>query len=424
MQILIIGNGGREHAIAWKVAQSNKINKVWVAPGNAGTALESKCENVAIDSSDIEKLAHFAQQKKIDLTIVGPETPLAFGIVDVFNEAGLNIFGPTKKAAQLESSKAYCKDFMKKYGIPTAQYATFKTKQAALDYLETQTFPVVIKASGLAAGKGVIIAENQQQANDTVISMLEEDSFGNAGHEIVIEEFLSGEELSFIVMADGEHVLPLATSQDHKRRDNGDQGPNTGGMGAYSPFPRMNTELESKIMQQVIQPTIAALRAENAPYTGFLYAGLMITPEGDINVLEFNCRLGDPETQPLLMRLQSDLTDLCFAALKNQLNKVAAKWDPRVALSVVLAAGGYPFNYQKGDVIEGLNHASPDTKIFHAGTTQSNGKIVTNGGRVLAATALGENVQAAQQKAYALAKTITWPHCYYRTDIGYRATNL
>ena len=409
--------------MAWKIAQSTKINKVWIAPGNAGTALESKCENVAINPGDIKKLAHFAQQKKIDLTIVGPEAPLALGVVDVFNQAGLKIFGPTKKAAQLETSKAYCKDFMKKYGIPTAQYATFKAKQAALDYLKTQNFPVVIKASGLAAGKGVIIAENQQQANDTVISMLEEDSFGHAGHEIVIEEFLSGEELSFIVMADGEHVLPLATSQDHKRRDNNDQGPNTGGMGAYSPVPRMNTALEEKIMREVIQPTIAALRAEGSPYTGFLYAGLMITPQDDINVLEFNCRLGDPETQPLLMRLRSDLTELCFAALKGQLNEITAEWDPRVALSVVLAAGGYPFDYQKGDVIKGLNNASPDTKIFHAGTEQRNEQVVTNGGRVLAATALGENVQTAQQKAYALAKTITWPHCYYRTDIGYRATN-
>lgn len=423
MNVLIIGNGGREHALTWKIAQSPAVNNVWVAPGNAGTALEAKTANVPIKPTDIKALIHFAQEKNIDLTLVGPEAPLAAGVVDEFIANKLKCFGPTQHAAQLETSKAYCKHFMRQYDIPTAQYAVFQHKNAALDYLATQTFPLVIKASGLAAGKGVIIATHKEDAQTAITSMLEGNAFGQAGHEIVIEEFLTGEELSFIVMADGEHIIPLASSQDHKRRDNGDHGPNTGGMGAYSPVPRMDAKLQERIMRQVIEPAISALRSQGTPYVGFLYAGLMISPAGDPKVLEFNCRLGDPETQPLMLRLQSDLTPLCLAALDRQLHRVALpQWDPRPALSVVMAAGGYPDAYQKGAVISGLDaNDDPDIKVFHAGTALHGDQIVTQGGRVLAVTALGNNLHNAQRRAYQRARLIHWPNCFYRTDIGYRA---
>lgn len=422
MNILIIGNGGREHAIAWQVAQAPTVDKVWVAPGNAGTATEFKTHNVAISPTDTEALVRFAHDNNIDLTIVGPEAPLAAGVVDAFIKHGLKCFGPTQKAAQLEASKAYCKHFLREHHIPTAQYAVFQDKNDALEYIKTQSFPVVIKASGLAAGKGVIIANDKEEAQAAILSMLEGNAFGNAGHEIVIEEFLTGEELSFIVMADGEHILPLATSQDHKRRDNADQGPNTGGMGAYSPVPRMDEALNTKIMREVIEPTITALRLHGSPYTGFLYAGLMISPKGEPKVLEFNCRLGDPETQPLMMRLKSNLTELCMAALAGQLNQVSVKWDPRPALAVVIASGGYPDAYHKGDIISGLEESNdPDIKVFHAGTALKDQSVVTNGGRVLAVTALGDNLLEAQEKAYQRARLIHWPNCFYRTDIGYRA---
>ncbi|WP_423063527.1 phosphoribosylamine--glycine ligase [Candidiatus Paracoxiella cheracis] len=422
MNILIIGNGGREHAIAWQVAQAPTVEKVWVAPGNAGTATEFKTHNVPISPTDTEALVRFAHDKNIDLTIVGPEAPLATGVVDAFTKHGLKCFGPTQQAAQLETSKAYCKHFLREHHIPTAQYAVFQDKKDALDYIKTQSFPLVIKASGLAAGKGVIIANDKEEAQAAILAMLEGNAFGHAGHEIVIEEFLTGEELSFIVMADGEHILPLATSQDHKRRDDGDQGPNTGGMGAYSPVPRMNEALNTKIMREVIEPTITALRLHGSPYTGFLYAGLMISPNGEPKVLEFNCRLGDPETQPLMMRLKSNLTELCMAALAGQLNQVSVVWDPRPALAVVMASGGYPDAYHKGDIITGLEESGdPDIKVFHAGTAFKDQSVVTSGGRVLAVTALGDNLLEAQEKAYQRARLIHWPNCFYRTDIGYRA---
>lgn len=423
MNVLIVGNGGREHAITWQIAQSPAVKTIWVAPGNAGTACEQKVTNIGIQATDIDSLVHFAKEKNIELTIVGPEAPLAAGIVDTFTKNNLKCFGPTQQAAQLESSKAYCKHFLHKHDIPTAQYAVFQDKNEALDYIDSQNFPLVIKASGLAAGKGVVIADNKETAQKAILSMLEANAFGNAGHEIVIEEFLTGEELSFIVMADGENILPLASSQDHKRRDDGDKGPNTGGMGAYSPVPRMNTDLKDKILKQIIEPTIAALEAQGMPYLGFLYAGLMITPSGDPKVLEFNCRLGDPETQPLMMRLRTNLAELCMAALTRGLNHISVDWDPRPALGVVMASDGYPGNYTKGNVITGLDKTSNDldTKVFHAGTTFKDDCIVTNGGRVLTVTALGDDFHSAQQKAYARANLIHWPNCFYRTDIGYRA---
>lgn len=422
MKVLIIGNGGREHAITWKVAQSPNVNNIWVAPGNAGTALEPKTNNIPIPPTDVNALIHFAKEKNVDLTIVGPEASLAVGIVDVFTKNGLKCFGPTLQAARLETSKAYCKHFMEQHNIPTAHYAAFQNKSEALDYLETQTFPLVIKASGLAAGKGVIVAENKEDAQTAIVSMLKQNAFGHAGHEIIIEEFLTGEELSFIVMSDSKYIIPLASSQDHKRRDDGDRGPNTGGMGAYSPVPRIDVNLKERIMQQIIEPTIAALGAQGTPYIGFLYAGLMISPEGTPKILEFNCRLGDPETQPLMMRLKSDLTELCVAALNQQLNQAMLEWNPRPALAVVMASGGYPGVYQKGNIITGLdiNH-DRDVKIFHAGTTMQGEHVVTNGGRVLTVTALGNNLRDAQQKAYQRVELIRWPNCFYRTDIGFRA---
>lgn len=425
MNILIIGQGGREHALAWKVAQSAQVTQVWVAPGNAGTALENKVKNIPIQANDTEALVKFAKEHAIDLTIVGPEIALAAGVVNAFQKAHLACFGPTAEAAQLEISKIFCKNFLRQYHIPTANYATFTDLNAALAYLQTQSFPLVIKADGLAAGKGVIIAEDHSTAEQAVKSMLESHQFGDAGQAIVIEEFITGEELSYIVMVDGEHILPLASSQDHKRRDNGDLGPNTGGMGAYSPSPLLSSELNQKILSQIIQPTVQALAKRGTPYTGFLYAGLMIDEQLNPKLLEFNCRLGDPETQPLLMRLRSDLVDLCKAALAKKLDLIKAEWDPRPALTIVMASGGYPEAYSNGYVIEGLNRTPPiDCKVFHAGTVLKNNQVITQGGRVLAVTALGETLEKAQSQAYALAKTITWPGCFYRTDIGYRALKL
>lgn len=420
--ILIIGNGGREHALAWKVRQSPQVARVFVAPGNAGTALEKGIENVPIAATDLTQLLDFAKTHHIDLTIVGPEAPLAMGIVDLFSAHDLACFGPTQAAARLESSKVFCKHFMQQNKIPTANYATFINLDAALIYIKECTFPIVIKADGLAAGKGVVIAHNQQEASDAVYNMLSKQSFGKAGECIVIETFISGEEASFIVVADGEFALPLATSQDHKTRDNADLGPNTGGMGAYSPAPIITAELQEKIMHTVIYPTLKALAKDGHPYTGFLYAGLMITPSGEPYVLEFNCRLGDPETQPILMRLQSDLVTLCTAALEKHLNLISLTWDPRPALGVVMTARGYPDVYPQGEVINNLPEQNlPHCKVFHSGTLLENGLVKTKGGRVLCVTALGQTIQDAQNNAYAVAKNIYWENQYYRTDIGYRA---
>lgn len=418
MKILIIGNGGREHALAWKAAQSPLVTQVFVAPGNAGTALEPSVENINIPSTDVATLAQFAEEQAIGLTIVGPEAALAAGIVDYFQNAELPIFGPTQAAAQLESSKKFSKDFMAKHHIPTAQYASFTDNKAAKNYVEQQGVPIVIKADGLAAGKGVVVATSMSQALQAIDAMLQE----KAGERIVIEEFLTGEEASFIVMVDGEHILPLATSQDHKTRDNGDQGPNTGGMGAYSPAPIITPALHELIMKKIIAPTVKGMAASGIPYTGFLYAGLMISSKGEPKVLEFNCRLGDPETQPLMLRLKSDLIELCLLAINKKLNQTQALWDKRAALGVVLATKGYPQQYPTGEIIHGLPAtAASDVKIFHAGTALAQNQIVTAGGRVLCVTALGDNVSQAQMKAYQAAKNIQWNNIYYRTDIGYRA---
>lgn len=418
MKILIIGNGGREHALAWKAAQSPLVTQVYVAPGNAGTALEPDVQNINIASTDIEKLVAFAAKEAIGLTIVGPEAALVAGIVDRFQKAELPIFGPTQAAAQLESSKKFSKDFMIKHHIPTARYATFTDNKAAKAYVEKHGVPIVIKADGLAAGKGVVVAHSLPQAFQAIDAMLQ----GKPGECIVIEEFLTGEEASFIVMVDGDHILPLATSQDHKARDNGDQGPNTGGMGAYSPAPVITPALHSTIMKKIIEPTVRGMAKAGIPYTGFLYAGLMISPQGDLKVLEFNCRLGDPEAQPLMLRLKSDLVELCLAAINDKLNRVSASWDERIALSVVLVAKGYPQQYPTGEIIHGLPaKTNDDVKIFHAGTAIAQNQIVTAGGRVLGVTALGNTVVQAQNKAYQVVKNIHWNNIYYRTDIGYRA---
>ncbi|MDH5218637.1 MAG: phosphoribosylamine--glycine ligase [Gammaproteobacteria bacterium] len=422
MNILVIGSGGREHALAWKAAQSPKVSRVYVAPGNAGTALESRLENVAIGVEDINTLVDFAKTNDIGLTIVGPEVPLVLGVVDAFNNAGLRCFGPTKGAAQLEGSKAFTKDFLARHKIPTAAYGNFTDIDEAVAYIKQQGAPIVVKADGLAAGKGVILAQTDEEAIAAVKDMLAGNAFGDAGHRVVIEEFLVGEEASFIVMADGEHILPLATSQDHKARDDGDKGPNTGGMGAYSPAPVVTQEIHDRAMKEVIIPTIKGMAAEGNDYTGFLYAGLMIGPDGTPKVLEFNCRFGDPETQPIMMRLKSDLVELCNAALDKRLDKVTAEWDSRAALGVVLAAGGYPDAYNKGDVISGLpEKEEKDCKVFHAGVAEKDGQIVTAGGRVLCAVALGDTVTEAQTKAYELTRRISWDKVYYRNDIGHRA---
>ncbi len=422
MKVLIIGNGGREHALAWKVARDSNVTHVYVAPGNAGTASEHNVSNVNIDVLSIPELVAFAQQEKIDLTIVGPEAPLVAGVVNQFAAAGLTIFGPTRAAAQLEGSKAFSKDFLARHNIPTAAYQNFTDVAAAKAYVRQQGAPIVIKADGLAAGKGVILAQSEAEAFAAIDHMLAGNAFGEAGHRVVIEEFLVGEEASFIVMVDGEHILPLATSQDHKARDNGDKGPNTGGMGAYSPAPVVTPDIHQRVMQEVIIPTVQGMSGEGTPYTGFLYAGLMIDAEGTPKVLEFNCRFGDPETQPVLMRLQSSLVELCLAATRGELDRVEAQWDSRPALGVVMAAGGYPETYHKGDEIIGIEQVS-NAKVFQAGTRVEDGKTVTNGGRVLCVTALGNTIREAQQQAYEGVKAIKWPNAYYRTDIGYRAVD-
>ncbi len=422
MNILIIGNGGREHALAWKASQSPLAKKVYVAPGNAGTALEPLLENVDIAATDIGALLAFAKSHDIDLTIVGPEAPLVIGVVDTFRTAGLKIFGPTQEAAQLEGSKAFTKDFLARHNIPSADYQNFTEVEPALAYLRSKGAPIVIKADGLAAGKGVIVAMTLKEAEDTVTDMLAGNAFGDAGHRIVIEEFLDGEEASFIVMVDGEHVLPMATSQDHKRVGDADTGPNTGGMGAYSPAPVVTDEIHQRVMDQVIWPTVRGMAAENNTYTGFLYAGLMISADGQPKVIEFNCRFGDPETQPIMLRMRSDLVELCLAGAEGRLDDVTSEWDPRPALGVVLAAGGYPGEYTNGEVIHGLPlEEVPDGKVFHAGTRLQNERVVTNGGRVLCVTALGKTVAAAQLRAYQLAKDIHWEGSFCRKDIGYRA---
>lgn len=422
MKVLVIGSGGREHALAWKAAQSADVERVYVAPGNAGTTREPKLENVAIGVEAIDKLVSFAKEKAVDLTIVGPEVPLVLGIVDAFQAVGLRCFGPTKGAAQLEGSKQFCKDFLARHNIPTAAYGNFTDLDEALAYLKQVGAPIVVKADGLAAGKGVILAQTLEEAEAAVRDMLAGNAFGDAGHKVVIEEFLQGEEASFIVIADGKNVLPMVTSQDHKARDNGDKGPNTGGMGAYSPAPVVTQEIHDRAMNEVIYPTIKGMAEEGNDFTGFLYAGLMIDSEGTPKVLEYNVRFGDPETQPIMLRLQSDLVELCNAAIDQKLDQTEAKWDPRPSMGVVLAAGGYPESYNKGDVISGLpTTEATDQKVFHAGTADQDGEVVTAGGRVLCACALGDTVSEAQEKAYALTRQIDWKGVYYRTDIGYRA---
>jgi phosphoribosylamine--glycine ligase len=421
MKVLIVGGGGREHALAWKCAAAARVTEVLVAPGNAGTANEPKVRNVAVGAEDVAALSRLAAAERVDLTIIGPEAPLVAGVVDAFQAAGLKCFGPRQAAARLEGSKAFAKEFLRRHGIPTARSATFTRANFDAAWVRAQKTPLVVKASGLAAGKGVVIAASTAEALSAAEAMFA-GQFGGAGHEVVIEEFLAGEEASFIVMADGAHVLPLATSQDHKRRDDGDRGPNTGGMGAYSPAPVVTPAMHARIMREVIEPAIAGLTADGTPYTGFLYAGIMIAPDGTPNVLEFNCRLGDPETQPILMRLASDLTGLCEAALEQRLDRERAQWDPRAALGVVMAAGGYPDSVRKGDLIEGLERAAQlPGKIFHAGTRLEAGHVVTNGGRVLCAVGLGSDVAAAQRQAYALADTVRWTGVQYRRDIGCRA---
>ena len=422
MKVLIIGSGGREHALAWRCAQADSVEKVFVAPGNAGTAMEPKLENVAIGVDEFAALAEFALAESVALTIVGPEAPLVDGVVDYFRERNLACFGPSKGAAQLEGSKAFTKDFLKKHNIPTAAYRTFTDVAAAIDYIKTNGAPIVIKADGLAAGKGVIVAQTEAEAIAAVEDMLSGNKFGEAGDRVVIEEFLVGEEASFIAMVDGKHILPMATSQDHKARDDGDTGPNTGGMGAYSPAPVVTDEVYQRIMDQVIEPTVAGMASDGYPYTGFLYAGLMISPDGQPSVVEFNCRFGDPEAQPVMLRLRSDLADLCLAAVAGKLDTKTAQWDERPAVGVVLAAGGYPESYEKGLPISGLEAVLADEgKVFHAGTAIVGGHVVSNGGRVLCATALGDTVSAAQSAAYDLVNKISWDKMYYRKDIAHRA---
>lgn len=427
MKILIVGAGGREHALAWKATQSPNVSQVFVAPGNGGTALEPNVENLPIPVSDLQGLADFAARESIDLTIVGPEAPLVAGLVDLFETRGLPCFGPNQSAAQLEGSKTFAKDFLARHQIPTAVYRAFDALKPALAYLDEVGAPVVVKADGLAAGKGVILAEDLKTARVAVRDMLGEGRFGNAGHRVVIEAFLRGEEASFIALVDGDQILPLASSQDHKARDEGDRGPNTGGMGAYSPAPLVTEALHQRIMDEVMRPTVAGLQAEGIRYRGFLYAGLMIGEDGVPRVLEFNCRLGDPETQPILMRLQSDLIALCLAAVQGRLGDCDAHWDPRTAVGVVLAAGGYPGDYQKGQVIEGLDAAKttardPDAlKVFHAGTRLEHDQVLTDGGRVLCVTALGEDVATARDQAYAAVNAIHFDGAFHRRDIGAKA---
>jgi phosphoribosylamine--glycine ligase len=423
MKVLVVGGGGREHALAWALAKSPRVDEVIVAPGNAGTATEPKVRNVTVGAEDISALLKLAQDENIDLTVIGPEAPLVAGAVDRFEAAGLRCFGPTANGARLEGSKAYTKDFLKRYNIPTAAYRNFTRHAEALAYAKECPLPTVVKADGLAAGKGVIIAHTRAEAIDAVNTVMGDKAFGDAGNVCVIEDFLVGEEASFMAIVDGEDILPLATSQDHKARDDGDKGPNTGGMGAYSPAPVIDDEMAAKVMEQVMRPTVAGLKADGEHYRGFLYAGLMIGADGIPKVLEFNCRMGDPETQPILFRLRSDLVDLIEAALDGKLATAKAEWDPRPSLGVVLAAGGYPESYSKGDAIHGLDSdaSSNDLKIFHAGTAEKDGHVVTAGGRVMCAVALGDSVADAQRKAYGLVNQISWNNMYCRRDIGYRA---
>ncbi|MCK8068684.1 phosphoribosylamine--glycine ligase [Cobetia sp. 1CM21F] len=422
MKVLIIGGGGREHALAWKAAQSSRVEEVFVAPGNAGTARESKLTNLAIAADDLDALVAFARDNAIELTIVGPEAPLVIGVVDRFREAGLKCFGPTAGAAQLEGSKAFTKDFLARHAIPTGDYATFAEVDAALEYLAAHPAPIVIKADGLAAGKGVVVAMSDEEARAAVRDMLEDNAFGDAGARVVIEEFLDGEEASFIVMVDGENVLPMATSQDHKRVGEGDTGPNTGGMGAYSPAPVVTADVHQRVMDEIILPTVRGMAAEGHPYTGFLYAGLMIDAQGAPKIIEYNCRFGDPETQPIMVRLKSDLVALCLAAEDGHLDTQTCEWDSRAAVGVVLAAGGYPASYRKGDVISGFDAAeATGCKVFHAGTAEQDGQVVTSGGRVLCVTALGDSVAAATERAYEGVDAISWQDMLVRRDIAWRA---
>jgi phosphoribosylamine--glycine ligase len=422
LKVLVIGGGGREHALAWKASQSGLVDQVYVAPGNAGTAQEAKVRNVAIGAEDINALLEFAQTQVIDLTIVGPEAPLVAGIVDRFQQVGLRIFGPSAAAAQLEGSKTFTKDFLARHHIPTASYQSFTEIEPAVDYVKAQGAPIVVKADGLAAGKGVIMADTEAQAIEAINDMLAGNAFGEAGHRVVIEESLAGEEASFICMVDGEQVLPMATSQDHKARDDGDQGPNTGGMGAYSPAPVVSAEIKDHIMQAIIMPTVRGMAAEGVRYTGFLYAGLMIDAQGQARVIEYNCRFGDPEAQPVMMRLQSDLVELCLAACDGKLAGKTANWDPRYSLGVVLAARGYPGKYASGEPIASIPAEDSDSKVFHAGTRlDADGHIISNGGRVLCAVSMGESVARAQQQAYQIVAEIDWPNAYFRTDIGFKA---
>jgi phosphoribosylamine--glycine ligase len=422
MKLLVVGGGGREHALAWKAAQSQQVERVYVAPGNAGTALEPGVENIDVGAEDLDALLAFASAEQIDLTIVGPEAPLVAGIVDRFEAAGLTIFGPSAGAAQLEGSKTFTKDFLARHQIPSAAYGSFTDLEAACAYVANQTTPIVIKADGLAAGKGVIIAQTHAEAEAAIRDMLAANRFGEAGHRVVIEEFLDGEEASYICIVDGEQILPMASSQDHKARDNGDLGPNTGGMGAYSPAPIITAELEARVLRDIIQPTVSAMNADGNRYRGFLYAGLMIGADGVARVLEYNCRFGDPETQPILMRLDSDLVDLCLAACRGELATRRAHWDARASVGVVMAAEGYPDTYSKGDLIENIPSESDNGKVFHAGTRcDEDGNIRANGGRVLCAVGLGIDVREAQQRAYELVRNIRWESAFYRTDIGFKA---
>ena len=421
MKVLVIGSGGREHAMAWKLSQSNKVNSVFIAPGNGGTHLNPKFKN--IDLIDINLLADFAIGEKIDLTVIGPELPLSKGIVDLFRSKHLNIFGPTQKATQLESSKDFAKDFMYRHHIPTAKYKTFKMPNDAHRYIDEQGAPIVIKADGLASGKGVIVAMTEKEAHDAIDFMLVDNKFGDAGAKVVIEEFLEGEEASFMVICDGKTILPLATSQDHKRLLDADLGPNTGGMGAYSPAPVVTEEIYSKVMKEIISPTIDGMTKDGIPFTGFLYAGLMITKKGDIKTLEYNCRMGDPETQPILMRLKSDLFEVLYKASLGQLDSTEIEWDKRTALAVVLASAGYPEAPKLNDEIHIEDHVIPDSYIFHAGTVFKDNKLLTSGGRVLAVTALGNSVKEAQSRVYEAINTVKFDGAQYRKDIGFRALN-
>ncbi len=421
MKIMVLGSGGREHALAYKLNQSEQVTTVYVAPGNAGTELENGLINVTIGAEDIKALTDFAKQNQVDLTVVGPEQPLVAGVVDAFQAEGLAIFGPSKAAAQLEGSKAFTKDFLAKYQIPTAEYACFTEVAPALAYIDEKGAPIVVKADGLAAGKGVIVAMNVAEAKAAVEDMLAGNKFGNAGSRVVIEEFLDGEEASFIVLVDGKNAIPFATSQDHKRAGEGDTGPNTGGMGAYSPAPVVTPEIHTRIMQEVIKPTVQGMRDEGHPYVGFLYAGLMISADGTPKVIEYNCRFGDPETQPIMMRLKSDLVSLIQLALDGDLAGKDIEFDPRAAIGVVLASGGYPGSYLKGKVISGIKPATDDAKVFHAGTTLKSEQVLTSGGRVLCVTTLGKTVKEAADKAYALVDGISWDDMAYRRDIGYKA---